>query len=629
MKTAIRFVTVALGATLGACSSGASMQTPHAAPLGSSPNATAKTASATISIVVPQRTHASSARRSPAYVSPNTESFVIEVVSNDGTAIVDPPSTTVNVGPTSANCKSSATALTCTASIDAPVGKDVLSVAAWSGGNGSGAELSENTNVAATISATAANLIPLTMNAVAAYVSVATSTVNGNLATQPAPGAAATIKVSVTAKDCTGATIVGPGSYVDPIKLTLTEVPSLGATKLSETTVNAPTDTVTLSWTGSAATQYASIAPYVADYEAGCNDAFNYLTTGYFLPHPEPPYVWTSQISNSGAVGEYGWLVGYPTSWIHGASAGATTMRPGVTIESPGIGFFEVSADTAGDVFTLNQNASGGGSDPTSYEYAAGATFDATPKVIGPGVLQPPNASTANPTNLIGLQADPTGTLFELFPAYLPQSSGPDSAGIASLAAPYTSASTVFSDVAPNAWPYNGYNAPGPVFVDKKDDVIVGFEPVANPSVPSFIGVFAGGTGHYVFPTGDPAIGGVWSDGTTVYAFVNGNGADSIISYSLAGIVAGTATESTVFSTTLLTTVGQSNNQLVRDASGYYYVAAYDTMYAFAPGSAGASAKPAVSFTNAFDPTTSSNAMVVPSGLVAPGNGIEGIGVQP
>ena len=133
MNATTRFLSLAAASALAACSSAGTARTalPQTPAAGKSAQ-TAQTARATISIVVPLAGRTTAAKRTPSYVSPNTQSFGVTVVAHDG-APIDPTqqhTQYVNVASSAANCSSNGTVLTCTGTIDAPVGSDVFAVTA-------------------------------------------------------------------------------------------------------------------------------------------------------------------------------------------------------------------------------------------------------------------------------------------------------------------------------------------------------------------------------------------------------------------------------------------------------------------------------------------------------------------
>jgi hypothetical protein len=225
---------------LGACGgSGSSLQTAPPAR----PDAGHATIAA-FTIRVPARAATASALRRPTYISPNSQSAVIKLASVNG--VVSPqPATIVNLTPTSKNCSSSGGTLVCSAAIEAPAGTDAFSLTLFSAPGGAGSQLSSG-SVSATIVAGAVNTVPLTLNGI-----VSTIAVNLSRSRVFTSGEPSTIGVAVTATDATGATIVGPGSYVPPIALADSDVS--GNTSLSSTSITGPGTAVTLRYDGSAA----------------------------------------------------------------------------------------------------------------------------------------------------------------------------------------------------------------------------------------------------------------------------------------------------------------------------------------------------------------------------------------
>lgn len=208
------------------------------------PGAT-KQSQAVFTVTVPSATGTSSTQRSPKFVLPNTQSITIMLTST--TAATTSPdadgSTTANLTPTSPNCIAAAptTPLVCTIGLNAPAGNDSFTLTMYQGLNGSGNVLSTAT-VSAQISSTQTTTIPVTLSGVIATVDVTVT--NGN---NIIPGGFATsLPVIVTAKDASGAAIVGPGNYTTPI--TLTNADTSGVTTLSTTSVTSPGTAVTLAY---------------------------------------------------------------------------------------------------------------------------------------------------------------------------------------------------------------------------------------------------------------------------------------------------------------------------------------------------------------------------------------------
>ena len=180
------------------------------------------------SIVVPAQT--SAYVRKPAYVSASTKSATISVTPGNA-------STTVN-------CTS-----VCSGTIAAPAGSDTFTVNLYDAQNGTGNLLSTGT-ATQTIVVGQANTVSLTFNGVVASLSLSLNP------TSVTTGTSTNVAVTANALDADGNTIVGPGSYVNAsgaaLTLTLGDSDTSGATKLSQTTLTAPTTGITLAYNGSA-----------------------------------------------------------------------------------------------------------------------------------------------------------------------------------------------------------------------------------------------------------------------------------------------------------------------------------------------------------------------------------------
>lgn len=218
---------------LAACGGGGSSPVPSAASGQHS-------SSALFNISIPTN---STSARSPHYVSPNTQSLTIAV---NGAA----PSVTQNVTSSSGGCSLSGNTIACSVSVSAPVGSDTFTVVLYSGTNAGGSKLATGSVTAAIASAPTS--VDITLDGV--VDSVAISLANSS----PYAGSPATIPVTVTAKDASGATIIAPGGYSPAI--TLTDSDASGHTSLSTTSVTGPGTAVNLQYDGSAALTSATIS---------------------------------------------------------------------------------------------------------------------------------------------------------------------------------------------------------------------------------------------------------------------------------------------------------------------------------------------------------------------------------
>jgi virginiamycin B lyase len=164
----------------------------------------------------------SAARRQPAYVPASARSVAISV--NGGTAqYLNSPSTTLV--------------------ISAPAGVDTFLIQTFDEQNGQGNVLSRAA-ITQTVALDTANVLSATLNGVVTAVQVTLGTPTPNA------GAAASSTVVVAALDADGNTIVGPGDYSTPIKLSVVDPSSSGTVSLSTTLVQTPGTPVTLTYTG-------------------------------------------------------------------------------------------------------------------------------------------------------------------------------------------------------------------------------------------------------------------------------------------------------------------------------------------------------------------------------------------
>jgi len=238
-QTVIVYALVASAAVFVGCSGGGGSGSSVPTTGGNVPSQTQATGRATFSLTIPAATSASASNRNPQYISSNTQSMSVAV----GTGTATPGAPVVsNLTPGSPGCTAGAAGgTTCTVTIAAPIGSDTFVVTLYSGTNGSGSILSTGT-IAGTVAAATANTFPLTLGGTVAAITV--SVTNGN---NVIPGGyATTLPVVVTAKDASGATIIGPGNYSNPI--TLANADTSGITALSTTTVTSPGTTVTLAY---------------------------------------------------------------------------------------------------------------------------------------------------------------------------------------------------------------------------------------------------------------------------------------------------------------------------------------------------------------------------------------------
>ncbi len=168
--------------------------------------------------------------RRARYVSPKTASISV-VLSGVGT------SNTLNIGDPGL-CDAAGK---CHVGVAAPPGNDTFIVSAYSALSGQGALLSRAT-VQATIAPNANTVVAVVLNGVVDSMTLALA------APYPPLHQATTDALTVIAKDAAGATIVGPGGYMNPI--TLADTDTSGHSSLTKTTLNSPADTTALQYDG-------------------------------------------------------------------------------------------------------------------------------------------------------------------------------------------------------------------------------------------------------------------------------------------------------------------------------------------------------------------------------------------
>ena len=234
---------------LCACGGGSGSSITPSQP-GSSGGTAPQTATLTLRFNVGSPT---SAKRRPSYVSGNATQLVVLVNTVNGSSSLPSgvaSSTTIALTTTgtSPNCTVSVGVETCTAQVPAPPGSVNYTFKL----EDSSDDLLATATQTFTITAGTANTISLSLGGV-----VATVTVSGS---SPLflPGTGATSALTVTAKDASGYTIGGSTAYDNPFTLTISD--TSGATKLSVNggaanttiTVNAPTDVVSVVYSGEA-----------------------------------------------------------------------------------------------------------------------------------------------------------------------------------------------------------------------------------------------------------------------------------------------------------------------------------------------------------------------------------------
>lgn len=225
LSTALIFVLSACGG--GGGGGGASIPSGPAAP---TPSQGPAFGTASFMLAPDSTSSVTGTTRRTRYVSTRTASLAI-VVNGAGSAAL------LNLNDP-ASCDASKK---CSISLAAPAGTDTFVVSAYDGSNGQGNLLSRAT-VQATIAANTTSIVTAVLSGAASTVTLALSNAN------PTLHHVLTDTLTVTAKDASGAIIVGPGGFLYPI--TLTDSDTSGHSSLTNATLNGPGDTTALQYDG-------------------------------------------------------------------------------------------------------------------------------------------------------------------------------------------------------------------------------------------------------------------------------------------------------------------------------------------------------------------------------------------
>jgi hypothetical protein len=209
---------LAIALALSPCACGGSFNTPDGpvvgSPGGGGPPST-HLVSVKVTVTVPKPPHGAR----PDYLSYNTASLAIVLTSVNGKGVTGVNTTVMNTLPASHDCKGGGQGTTCTAIAKGSPGDDAFTVSAYSGTNATGSVLSIG-NVEAKISGNGSgvqisNNVPLTLEGVIGSLRLS---LTPNKAKR---GERVDATVGLMAYDASGAQIVGPSYYSEPITLTV------------------------------------------------------------------------------------------------------------------------------------------------------------------------------------------------------------------------------------------------------------------------------------------------------------------------------------------------------------------------------------------------------------------------
>ena len=262
-------------------------------------------ATASVTFTMHWGTGTAAVRRDPHYVPATARS--VSVAVNGGTPqYLNAPASTIV--------------------IDAPVGTDTFAFATYDGQNGQGNVLSR-ASVTQNVVLGAANTVSAVLNGVIASLTIALS--------NPAPnaGVPATVNVNASARDADGNTIVGPGDYSTPIRLSIVDDTSSGTLSLSTTTLPNSSTTATLTYNGATLNSGLPDGPVafvVARATGVATQAAAFTPTPTFYQFSIPVAANRPQWIAAGSDGNM-WFTEYPGNKI------ASITPAGVVTECPAI----------------------------------------------------------------------------------------------------------------------------------------------------------------------------------------------------------------------------------------------------------------------------------------------------
>jgi virginiamycin B lyase len=257
-----------------------------------------------------------------------------------------------------------------TLTFTAPTGLDTFLIQTYDEQNALGNVLSK-AFVTQTVSGGSANVVSSILNGVIASLALNVSPL------QPAAGTASTMTVSATGYDADGNVIVGPGTYAQPIQLSISDPTNSAALSLSTLALQSPGSTATLSYNGNTLTTasvvgtLAGVAP--SSVTIAPTPSVKYLT----LPSgagSQPNWITVDSANNlwvtEGGVNKIAERPFNVSSWTEFTIPTANSYPEGITIGSDGRIWFaeygknQIGAMTTAGVFSEYTTVVSGGSYP-------------------------------------------------------------------------------------------------------------------------------------------------------------------------------------------------------------------------------------------------------------------------
>lgn len=355
-----------------------------------------------VTVVVPSRAHGGV---KPNYLSVNTKSLVIELASVNGSGVTGVNPTTINVASPAHDCKARDDQIVCSKTASGSPGVDTFAVTTYDVADANGAVLSVGT-VEAKISSRSgiriSNRVPLTLSGIIAAVKVS---IAPNRAKRGEPQ---TSNVSLAAFDASGAQIVGPSDFSEPVALAIQGDAShafalnVAGKSGSSLLLRRPTSGISLHYDGNAQASSISLAATVSG-SIGASAPF------VLYGKAPPPPVGTIYALNLGTKGGQAASVTEYKGAAKGNAAPERTLSLDATLYAR-----TIAVDSKGNLYvgyldnSLGYNV-GTGAPDTGNEiaiYAPGASGNAKPQAL---LVADPKTNTALFPTFITF--DPSGRL--------------------------------------------------------------------------------------------------------------------------------------------------------------------------------------------------------------------------
>jgi hypothetical protein len=283
-------------------------------------------------------------RERPDYISVNTRSVTVALASVNGNGVGGVNATTINTYPGAPNCGTSPGMLTCTGKTQAQGGEDVFTVTTYAGPNATGAILSAG-SVSQSIGSgggrvTISNGLSLAVGGVIAALRLKVSP------SSVPRGTRASVPITLTALDASGAQIVGRSMFDVPISMSI-QGDSVGAFSLhsdegngASLTLVRPPARLTLAYDGNVQAANISVQASVQGTQTSATAAFAVKGA------PPPPPIGTIYALSAGSNYGKGASVTVYDGKANGNAAPLRTLRLDASLYARSI-----AVDASGNLF--------------------------------------------------------------------------------------------------------------------------------------------------------------------------------------------------------------------------------------------------------------------------------------